>query len=137
MHLLVAEVTAPTLGIGERTRISRDYAADNVQLAYASTVHGIQGETTDAALVGYDVDAAGLYVGLTRGRQENRAITVARSDAAARDALADTMLRGTTELTISDARRAVESELVRAARDLTSQPQGVTTTPATSRARSL
>ena len=56
---------------GERRRVTRDYALDNVALAYASTVHGIQGETADDALVGPDVDAAGLYVGLTRGRRQN------------------------------------------------------------------
>ena len=60
--------------------MSRDYALEHLQLAYASTVHGIQGETTDAAVVGPDVDAAGLYVGLTRGRHQNVAITVARTD---------------------------------------------------------
>ncbi len=60
--------------------VSRDYALEHLQLAYASTVHGIQGETTDAAVVGPDVDAAGLYVGLTRGRHQNVAITIARTD---------------------------------------------------------
>lgn len=56
---------------GERRRIARDYALDHVVLAYASTVRGIQGETADDAIVGPDVDAAGLYVGLTRGRHHN------------------------------------------------------------------
>jgi exodeoxyribonuclease V alpha subunit len=66
---------------GELRGVSREYALEHLQLAYASTVHGIQGETTDAAVVGPDVDAAGLYVGLTRGRHQNVAITVARTDA--------------------------------------------------------
>ncbi|MCR2784142.1 MULTISPECIES: hypothetical protein [unclassified Microbacterium] len=48
---------------GEIRRVSRDYALDHLQPAYASAVHGIQGETTDAAVVGPGVDAAGLYVG--------------------------------------------------------------------------
>ena len=101
---------------GEIRRVSRDYALDHLQLAYASTVHGIQGETTDAAVVGPDVDAAGLYVGLTRGRHQNVAITIARTDQDAIGNIGATMMRGTTELTIQDAMRAAEAELRRAAR---------------------
>lgn len=109
---------------GERRRVSRDYALEHVQLAYASTVHGVQGETVDKAIVGPDVDAAGLYVGLTRGRHWNHAVVVARTDTAAKRSLAATMLRGTTEVTISDSLRAVDAELRRAARDETMRPQG-------------
>ncbi|MGN6128638.1 MAG: AAA family ATPase, partial [Humibacter sp.] len=47
-------------------RVSHDYAAQHLHLGYASTVYGAQGETTDRSLVGPGVDAAGLYVGLTR-----------------------------------------------------------------------
>lgn len=101
---------------GEIRRVSRAYALDHLQLAYASTVHGIQGETTDAAVVGPDVDAAGLYVGLTRGRQQNTAITIARTDQDAISNIGATMMRGTTELTIQDAMRAAEADLRRAAR---------------------
>ncbi len=101
---------------GEIRRVSRDYALEHLQLAYASTVHGIQGETTDAAVVGPDVDAAGLYVGLTRGRHQNVAITIARTDHDAVANIGATMMRGTSELTIQDAMRAAEAELQRAAR---------------------
>lgn len=45
----------------------------------AMTVHGVQGETADASVVGPDADAAGLYVGLTRGRVHNVALVVART----------------------------------------------------------
>lgn len=61
---------------GEIRAVRREYALEHLQLAYASTVHGIQGETTGPAVVGTDVDAAGLYVGLTGGRHQNVAITV-------------------------------------------------------------
>ncbi|WP_310289585.1 AAA family ATPase [Microbacterium trichothecenolyticum] len=108
---------------GERRRISRDYALDHVVLAYASTVHGIQGETADTAIVGPDVDAAGLYVGLTRGRHYNEAVVIGRTDETARDRLAATMLRGTTEVTINESLRAAEAELRRAARHQASLPQ--------------
>lgn len=102
---------------GEVARVSTEYAREHLQLAYASTVHGVQGDTADASVVGPDVDAAGLYVGLTRGRLSNIAIVVARTDAAARECLAESMQRGIPELTMQDAVRAAEAEVRRAARN--------------------
>lgn len=102
---------------GELARVSIEYAREHLQLAYASTVHGVQGDTADASVVGPDVDAAGLYVGLTRGRTHNVAIVVARTDAAARERLAESMQRGTPEVTMQDAVRAAEAEVRRAARN--------------------
>lgn len=101
---------------GDLRRVSLEYAASYVHLAYASTVHGIQGETTDASVVGPGVDASGLYVGMTRGRAHNEAIAIARSAAAARDQVADSMLRGTLEVSMDDSVRAALNELGRAAR---------------------
>jgi exodeoxyribonuclease V alpha subunit len=102
---------------GEVARVSTEYAREHLQLAYASTVHGVQGDTADASVVGPEVDAAGLYVGLTRGRLGNVAIVVARTDAAVRECLAESMQRGTPELTMQDAVRAAEAEVRRAARN--------------------
>ncbi|MGX5771756.1 AAA family ATPase [Microbacterium trichothecenolyticum] len=99
-------------------RVSREYAADHMHLAYASTVHGIQGETTDASIVGPGVDASGLYVGMTRGRVQNEAIAIARTDAAAREQIAEAMMRGAQEVTIDDSVFAARGELRRAALDL-------------------
>ncbi|WP_082541312.1 ATP-dependent DNA helicase [Microbacterium sp. Root166] len=124
---IVHGINADTLDLvsptdsGQLRRVTRAYALEHVQLAYASTVHGVQGETTDAAIVGPDVDAAGLYVGLTRGRHHNEAICIATTDAAARASLAATMLRGTTELTIADSMRAADAQLRRAARERDTQ----------------
>ncbi|WP_100814019.1 AAA family ATPase [Microbacterium lacus] len=101
---------------GELRRVSSEYAREHLQLAYASTVHGVQGDTADASVVGPDVDAAGLYVGLTRGRVHNIAIVVSRTDAAARESLAESMSRGTPELTMQDAARAAQAEMRSAAR---------------------
>lgn len=98
-------------------RVTRDYTATHVHLAYASTVHGIQGETTHASIVGRGVDASGLYVGMTRGRIHNEAIAIAHNAAAARDQVADSMLRGIPEISIDDSIRAARTELGRAARD--------------------
>jgi hypothetical protein len=97
--------------------VSTEYAREHLQLAYASTVHGVQGDTADASVVGPDVDAAGLYVGLTRGRVHNAAIVVARTDAAARERLTESMQRGTPELTMQDAVRAAQAEVQRAAKN--------------------
>lgn len=97
--------------------VSADYAADHVHLAYASTVHGIQGETTDTSIVGPGVDAAGLYVGMTRGRVQNEAVALVRPGETAIDVVASQMTRGLPEVTIDDSRRAARNELSRAARD--------------------
>ena len=105
----------------ERRTVSTAYAADHAHLAYATTVHGIQGETVDASVVGPGVDAAGLYVGLTRGRRWNEAIVVATSEDSARAELAETMRRGCPEPTIEDSRRAAQIDLSRAARRVETQ----------------
>ena len=55
------------------------YAREHVELAYATTVHGAQGETvaTCHLLVGETTGAAAAYVGMTRGRNRNTAHLVA------------------------------------------------------------
>ncbi|CAN5598938.1 MobF family relaxase [soil metagenome] len=100
---------------GDVRRVDADYVADHLHLAYASTVHGIQGETAEASVVGPGVDASGLYVGMTRGRVHNEVVAVARDDADARAQIAESMMRGMPEVTIDDSRRAARTELGRAA----------------------
>ena len=55
------------------------YALKDVELAYASTVYGAQGETTNAAhlVLGEHTGAASAYVAMTRGRDTNTAHLVA------------------------------------------------------------
>jgi hypothetical protein len=58
-----------------------------VELAYASTVHGVQGDTVTAAhvVIGPQTGAASAYVGMTRGRAANTAHLVAANTAEARE----------------------------------------------------
>ncbi|HEX5495027.1 MAG TPA: MobF family relaxase, partial [Mycobacteriales bacterium] len=65
---------------GER-RLPARYVAEQVELAYASTVYGAQGDTVTTAhlLVGEHTGAAATYVGMTRGRGANTAHLVAET----------------------------------------------------------
>ncbi len=56
-----------------RVTLPADYVAEHVQLGYATTVHGAQGQTVDTShtvLIGTE-SRQPLYVALTRGRREN------------------------------------------------------------------
>lgn len=63
---------------GERT-LPAEYVSRHVELAFATTVHGAQGDTVDHAhlLIGEATGAASAYVGMTRGRHSNTAHLVA------------------------------------------------------------
>ena len=57
-----------------RVRLGMDYVREHVQLGYASTGHAAQGATVDVARVvagAGQVDAAGVYVPMTRGCEAN------------------------------------------------------------------
>jgi exodeoxyribonuclease V alpha subunit len=79
-----ADVT-PASG-GERV-LPPGYVASYVELAYASTVHGVQGDTVPVAhvVIGEHTGAASAYVGMTRGRETNTAHLVADDVANARE----------------------------------------------------
>jgi len=55
-----------------------NYVAEHVALAYALTVHKAQGQTVDAAVLVVDpaMTAQQLYVGMSRGREQNHALVV-------------------------------------------------------------
>lgn len=61
--------------------IPAEYAAKFVELAYATTIHGAQGETVDRAhvAIGESTGAAAAYVAMTRGRHDNTAHLVAEN----------------------------------------------------------
>jgi hypothetical protein len=65
---------------GTRT-LPAGYAREHLELAYATTVYGAQGDTVATAdlLVGDQTGAAAAYVAMTRGRHRNTAHLVAES----------------------------------------------------------
>src|SRR5204862_168549 len=65
------------------------YVRQHTELAYATTVHGVQGETVAHAhlVVGDSTGAASAYVGMTRGRVLNTAHLVGQGSAHLRGVL--------------------------------------------------
>lgn len=60
-------------------RLPAEYVAEHTHLAYAATAHGVQGMRVDEShtVVGDAMSAAGVYVGMTRGRNMNQVHLVA------------------------------------------------------------
>ena len=87
-------------GHGRDRQIPADYATRFVELAYATTVHGAQGDTVDLAHVAISVTtgAAAAYVAMTRGRRSNTAHLVADNLDEARNLWVDVFSRGRADL---------------------------------------
>ncbi|WP_170931790.1 MobF family relaxase [Brachybacterium massiliense] len=123
----VAEDGTVTLsgGIDQRTeQIPAEYAAESVALGYASTIHGAQGVTTRRAVtvVSDDTTAAQLYVGMTRGKLENRALVAGADTSAVLTQLSDAMLRERHDLTDEQLRQLVARDLDRAGTNAEAEP---------------
>lgn len=76
------------------------YARQHVELAYATTVYGAQGETTRVGhlLLSEHTSSSSAYVGMTRGRAHNLAHLVADSIEDARQQWAEVFARGHADL---------------------------------------
>ena len=94
-------------GQGRDREVPADYVTRFVELAYATTVHGAQGETVEAAhvVIGEHTGAAAAYVGMTRGRASNTAHVVAESVDDARQQWIDVFSRDRADLGPAHARR--------------------------------
>ncbi len=68
-----------TSGKRRTVRLPAMYVAEHTHLAYASTAYGLQGATVPEShtVIGDAMDAASVYVGMTRGRDSNRLHVVA------------------------------------------------------------
>jgi hypothetical protein len=93
------------------------YVQDNVQHAWAVTAHGAQGATVDRvhAVVSDRMDAAGLYVGLTRGRSANVLHAVAEDEGQARSQFLRAARRSNADPGLHAARAAAERRMAKAA----------------------
>jgi ATP-dependent exoDNAse (exonuclease V) alpha subunit len=94
-------------GHGRDRQIPAEYAAGFVELAYATTVHGAQGDTVDRAHLALSdtTGAAAAYVAMTRGRESNVAHVVADSLEEARQQWVDVFSRDRADLGPAHARR--------------------------------
>jgi ATP-dependent exoDNAse (exonuclease V) alpha subunit len=111
-HHVGAEGSLVLRGHGRDREIPAEYAAKFVELAYATTIHGAQGETVDRAhvAVGDTTGAAAVYVAMTRGRNGNTAHLVAENLQDARRLWVDVFARDRADLGPAHARRqAVEA----------------------------
>jgi exodeoxyribonuclease V alpha subunit len=79
--------TVTVKGRKRERALPADYVREHLELAYASTVYGAQGETTDTAhlIIGENTGAAAAYVAMTRGRHHNNAHLVADTVEEARE----------------------------------------------------
>ena len=92
-----------------------DYVAEHVELAYATTAHGVQGDTVPTAhlVVSESTGAAAAYVGMTRGRQSNTAHLVAADLAEAREQWTAVFARDRADLGPARAREFAAAEAAR------------------------
>lgn len=99
-------ITSPA---GDRT-LPAGYVAEHVELAYATTAYGVQGQTTTTAhlVLSEHTDATAAYVAMTRGRTSNDVHIVAGADLEAQAQWVDAFGRGRADLGVDAARADAE-----------------------------
>jgi exodeoxyribonuclease V alpha subunit len=96
-------------------RLPAAYVGEHVELAYATTVYGAQGETVDTAhfVFGESTSAAGAYVAMTRGRARNVAHLVADTTEDARRQWVEAFSRDRADLGPANAARLADDDVER------------------------
>ena len=91
------------------------YVNEHVELAFATTAYGAQGDTADSAhlVIGETTGAATAYVGMTRGRDHNTAHLVAESIEDARRQWVDVFSRDRADLGPSHAAETAAEDIER------------------------
>lgn len=105
-------LTLSHLGRHGAVTLPADYVRSHVQLGYAATVHGHQGDTVDVSLtlVTAATTHRSLYVGATRGRDENRLCVVTTDDTDARDVLEHVLTNDRVDIPAVAQRRALAEQ---------------------------
>ena len=100
----------PGSGLSGQRTLPAGYVNRYVELGYAGTIHGVQGQTAHTGLLVLDehTSAAAAYVGMTRGRTGNHLHLIAADLPAARAQWVDTAGRGRPDLGLATARGAAE-----------------------------
>lgn len=90
-----------------------NYVAEHAHLSYAATANGVQGATTDRShtILTDATSAASVYVGMTRGRNENLLHIVADNQVEARALFVTAMERDRADRGLADATRRVVEEV--------------------------
>ncbi|MGI8392481.1 MobF family relaxase [Leucobacter sp. W1038] len=81
------------------------YVAEHAHLSYAATAYGVQGATVTGShtILTDATSAAGVYVGMTRGREQNLLHVVAESQEQAREQFVAAMERDRADRGLTDA----------------------------------
>ncbi len=98
----------------ERTvRLPAEYVAEQAHLAYAVTAYGVQGVTVDVShtVLSDALDAAGVYVGMTRGRHANVLHIVATDLDDAREQFTEALTRDRADRGLNAATVAASEEV--------------------------
>jgi len=103
------------VGRAGQRNLPAEYVNEHVELAYATTVYGAQGDTVDRAhfVVGDTTGAAAAYVGMTRGRHGNVAHLVAESVDEARGQWVEVFSRDRADLGPGHAAERVVEDIER------------------------
>ena len=90
--------------------LSAEYIREYTHLAYASTAYGVQGATVDEShtVLSDALNAAGVYVGMTRGRTRNRLHIVAADLDDARDQFTNALERDRADRGLAEGTRAAQ-----------------------------
>ena len=98
----------------EIATVDADYIRQHLHLAYASTVHGVQGETADHAdlMLTDATTAAAAYVGLTRGRYTNTVHIIAKTLDDAQERWIQVAGRYHADLGLNQARATAKAEAI-------------------------
>jgi conjugative relaxase-like TrwC/TraI family protein len=120
-------LTVAHLGRTGSVTLPADYTAQHVRLGYAATEHGNQADTVDIGinLISTATTQRGLYVGMTRGRDENRLLVVTDTVdlSEARDVIEGVLVHDRADVPAVTQRRNLHQQLPSVAPRTTLEPR--------------